>query len=237
VGFVRDWCGIDAGLIRVDAGLMRDWCGIGAGLVRGCRRSVQSCGVAVEFPYSGPNPHPPQVRNWGDTFTKYLDYCDSQEAETKRLQRLSRQEEEEANRALARGEGEEASSGAAGVAPVEPAKVKPLTAFERRELERLEGRMSDLSDEEDALQVTSAHSTRTVPNCKALPNCTTHPSCGLLHHLLSSLNVTCPQARVDSFDPARDGYTDLQEWTEQVKTLQEQLESVELKWLELAERA
>jgi hypothetical protein len=36
---------------------------------------------------------------------------------------------------------------------------------------------------------------------------------------------------------ARNGYSELSEWTEQLEALGEQLEAVEIKWLALAERA
>ena len=45
------------------------------------------------------------------------------------------------------------------------------------------------------------------------------------------------QAQVDAFDAARNGYSELQEWTERIEALGAELEEVELKWLLLAERA
>lgn len=45
------------------------------------------------------------------------------------------------------------------------------------------------------------------------------------------------QRSIDTFDPARNGYSELSAWTEQVGDLSAELEEVELKWLALAERA
>lgn len=45
------------------------------------------------------------------------------------------------------------------------------------------------------------------------------------------------QRRIHNFQPNKDGYTDLQEWNEQAEELGRTLEALELKWLELAERA
>ena len=45
------------------------------------------------------------------------------------------------------------------------------------------------------------------------------------------------QAKVDAFDPGRSGYTELNEWTEEIDAIGEELAEVELKWLALAERA
>lgn len=45
------------------------------------------------------------------------------------------------------------------------------------------------------------------------------------------------QEQVDNFQPGKDGYTDLQEWNEEIAAVTDKLETVEMKWLELAERA
>jgi ATP-binding cassette subfamily F protein uup len=43
--------------------------------------------------------------------------------------------------------------------------------------------------------------------------------------------------QIDGYDPQRNGYTELTEWTEQSEELAAKLEEVELKWLTLADRA
>ena len=45
------------------------------------------------------------------------------------------------------------------------------------------------------------------------------------------------QARINAFDPARHGYTELTEWNEELEALAPKLERAEERWLELAERA
>jgi len=74
--------------------------------------------------------------------------------------------------------------------------AKPLSNYERNQLERLEEEMESL---------TGQQSDR--------------------------------QRMIDTFDPARNGYSELSEWTEEVGILAAKLADVELKWLELADRA
>jgi len=83
-------------------------------------------------------------------------------------------------------------------APAPPPEVadKPLSNFERKQLERLEGEMEALAEQQAGLQ-----------------------------------------AKVDGFDATCSGYTELQEWTEQIESLGAELEDVETKWLVLADRA
>jgi chromosome segregation ATPase len=45
------------------------------------------------------------------------------------------------------------------------------------------------------------------------------------------------QKKVNSFEAARNGYSELSEWTEEIEALAEQLDGTELRWLELEERA
>lgn len=45
------------------------------------------------------------------------------------------------------------------------------------------------------------------------------------------------QDRVNGFQPGKDDYNDLQTWGEQIEGVKAKLEEVELKWLELADRA
>ena len=44
-------------------------------------------------------------------------------------------------------------------------------------------------------------------------------------------------ARVDAFDAARNGYTELTEWTEAIEAIGVTIDELEETWLELSERA
>ncbi|KAL1523695.1 hypothetical protein AB1Y20_018626 [Prymnesium parvum] len=130
-----------------------------------------------------------RLHNWGDTFSKYLEYCDEQEAKSRLQSRERRQE------AKGSASSQEERSPQVDSQP-QKTKTKPLSAFEQREFERLEEQIDKLSDEQKAVQ-----------------------------------------RRIHNFQPNKDGYTDLQEWNEQAEELGRTLEALELKWLELAERA
>ena len=45
------------------------------------------------------------------------------------------------------------------------------------------------------------------------------------------------QQRINTFDAARDGYSDLQDWTAELETLQAKVADTEERWLAIAERA
>jgi len=138
-----------------------------------------------------------EVRDWQASFSEYLVYRDhelQQQQQQQQQEQQEQQEEEEEEEATAESSGPPVAEATAAVASSKNAK--PLSNYERNQLERLEEEMESL---------TGQQSDR--------------------------------QRMIDTFDPARNGYSELSEWTEEVGILAAKLADVELKWLELADRA
>ena len=139
-----------------------------------------------------------EVLDWQASFSRYVEYREEEARERRQNEQLQLQLQQAEERALrdAAAPDAEASAAAPSAAPAAGKGAKPLSAFERQALARLEGEMEAVTERRGELQ-----------------------------------------RRVDAFDPARNGYSELSEWTARLEGLAEELEETELKWLELEERA
>lgn len=133
-----------------------------------------------------------EVLDWQASFTDYLAY---REAEEQAVQ-VAAAQRAKASKPPPLPPPPSPSSPATDAAAPPPPPAKPLSNFERQQLERYEAQMETIGEQQAALQ-----------------------------------------AKIDGFDAARNGYSELQEWTEQIEAWAAELEEVELKWLLLEERA
>jgi len=131
-----------------------------------------------------------EIRDWQASFTDYLLFTEQEQRAQTPVQTSS------PSRQQPYPERADTSKSTPKDNCAEDKSAKPLSKYERQQLERLEEEMETISTRQNGCQ-----------------------------------------AMVDSFDPNRNGYTELTEWTEEVAALGEQLADVELKWLELADRA